>query len=55
MLQLKDIDWLNGHKSKTRTWAIYTKPTSDLGAHINWKWGDVKMYSVQMEIKRKLE
>ena len=31
MLQPKDIDWLNGYKNKTRTYAVYKRLTSDLG------------------------
>ena len=30
MLQPKDTDWLNGYKNKTRIYAVYKKPTSDL-------------------------
>ena len=33
MLQTKDIDWLNGYKNKTHIYAIYKRPTSDLGTH----------------------
>ena len=29
----KHIDWLNGYKNKTRIFAVYKRPTSDLGAH----------------------
>ena len=29
---------------------VYKKPTSDLGTHIYWKWGDIRRYSMQMEI-----
>ena len=29
----KDIDWLNGYKNKTHLYAVYKKPTSDLGTH----------------------
>ena len=29
----KDIDWLNGYKNKTHIYAVYKKPTSDLGTH----------------------
>ena len=29
----KDIDWLNGYKNKTRIYAVYQRPTSDLGTH----------------------
>ena len=28
-------DWLNGYKSKTHTYAVCKKPTSDLGTHID--------------------
>ena len=31
MLQPKDIDWLNGYKIKTHTYAVYKRPTSDPG------------------------
>ena len=37
MLQPKDIDWLNGYKSKTHIYAVYKRPTSDLGTHTD-KW-----------------
>ena len=55
MLQPKDIDWLNGYKNKTRIYAVYKRPTSDLGTHTDWKWGVGKRHSMQMAIKRKLE
>ena len=42
MLQPKDIDWLNGYKNKTCIYAVYKRPTSDLGTHTDWKWGDGK-------------
>ena len=29
----KDIDWLNGSQSKTCIYAVYKRPTSDLGTH----------------------
>ena len=32
-LQPKEIDWLNGYKNKTRIYAVYKRPTSDLGTH----------------------
>ena len=35
MLQPKDIDWLNGSKNKTHTYAVYKKPTSDLKRNID--------------------
>ena len=34
MLQQKDIDWLNGSKNTIDIYAVYKKPTSDLGTHI---------------------
>ena len=33
MLQPKDTDLLNGYKNKTYIYAIYKRPTSDLGTH----------------------
>ena len=27
----KRVDWLNGYKNKTHTYAVYKRPTSDLG------------------------
>ena len=33
MLQPKDIHWLNGYINKTCIYAVYNKPTSDLGKH----------------------
>ena len=33
MLQPKDIDWLNSYKNKTRIYAVYERPTSDLGTY----------------------
>ena len=55
MLQPKDTDWLNGHKNKTHIYAAYKKHTSGLKTHIEWKWEDGKIYSIQMGSKRKLE
>ena len=48
MLQSKDTDWLDGHKNKTHVYAVYKKPTSDLKTHIDCKWEDGKLYSMQM-------
>ena len=31
----KDTDWPNGYKNKTYIYAVYKRPTSDLGTHIN--------------------
>ena len=33
ILQPKDIDWLNGYKNKTRIYAVYKRPTSELETH----------------------
>ena len=33
MFQPKDTDWLNGYKNKTCIYAVYNRPTSDLGTH----------------------
>ena len=40
MFQPKDIDWLNGYKTKTQKNAVHKRPTSDLGniqADSGWK------------------
>ena len=29
----KDTDWLKGYKNKTSIYAVYRRPTSDLGTH----------------------
>ena len=55
MLQPEDTDWLNGYKNKAHIYAVYKKPTADLKTHIDWKWEDGKIYSMQMGSKRKLE
>ena len=33
MLQPKDIEWMNGYEKKIRIYAVYKRPTSDLGTH----------------------
>ena len=33
MFPPKDIDWLTGYENKTLIYAVYKKPTSDLGTH----------------------
>ena len=50
MLQPKDINWLNDYKHKTRIYAIYKRPTSDLGTHTNWNWGDGAFFSKEAGI-----
>ena len=42
MLQPKDKGWLNVYKNNTFIYAVYERPTSDLGTHRDWKWGDGK-------------
>ena len=44
-----------GYKTKTHRYSVYKKPTSDLKTHIDWKWEDGKVYSMQMWSKRKME
>ena len=41
-------------KKKTKTYAVYKRPTSVLGAHTDWKREDGRKYSRQTEIKSKL-
>ena len=36
-------------------YTVYKKPTSDQKTHIDWKWKDAKMFSLQTGSKRKLE
>ena len=55
MLQPKDTDWLNEYQNKAHIYAVYKKPTSDLNTHIDWKWEDRNMYSMQIGGKRKPE
>ena len=55
MLQPEDTDWQNGYKNSTPIYAFYKGPTSDLGTLTDRKRGAGKIYSMQMEIKRKLE
>ena len=40
---------------KQDPYIVYKKPTSDLKTYIDWKWEEGKIYSMQMESKRKLE
>ena len=46
-------EWIQ--KQDPYTYAVYKKPTSGPKIHIDWKWEDGKIYSVQMGSKRKLE
>ena len=45
-------EWI---QKQDHIYAVYERPTSHLGRHKDWKSGDGKKYSKQMEIKRKLE
>ena len=54
MLQQKDTDWLNV-ENNIPIYAIYKRPTSELGTHTHWKWRAGRRYSMQAEIKRKQE
>ena len=36
MLQPKDTGLLNGYKNETHLYAVYKRPTSDLGTHTDW-------------------
>ena len=46
-------EWIQ--KQDPYIYAVYKKPTSVLKTHIDWKWEDGKIYSMQMGSKRKLE
>ena len=44
MTQPKEKDLLNEYKNKTPIFAIYMRPTSNLGTHKDWKWGAGKRF-----------
>ena len=46
-------EWIQ--KQDPYAYAVYKKHTSDVKTHINWKWEDGKIYSMQMGKKRNLE
>ena len=46
-------EWIQ--KQDPYIYAVYKKPTLDLKTHIDWKWEDGKIYSMQMGSKRKLQ
>ena len=54
MLQPKDVDWLNGYKNKTHIYAVYKRPSLDLGTHTDWKWGDGKRFNMALTITQVL-
>ena len=47
MPQPKETDQLNGYKNNISIYAVYKKPTSDLGTHTDSKWRNRKRYSRQ--------
>ena len=58
MPQPKDKDWLNGYKNKTLIYAVYKRPTSNLGK--DWKnmlhaIGDQKKAEVAKLISDKID
>ena len=52
MLQPKDKDWSNGYKNKIPSYAVYKKPTSNLGIHTYWKWSDGKRFHASGDQKK---
>ena len=52
MLQPKDTGRLNGYKNKTHIYGVYKKLTSDLKAHIDWKWEDGKILHANEKQKK---
>ena len=55
MLQPKDVDWLNGYRKKTHIYAVYKRPTSDLGTHrlkVRWKVGWKKIFHAKGNQKK---
>ena len=53
--QKTQTGWMDTKTRPIDRCAVYKKPTSDLKTHIDWKWEDGKIYSMQMGSKRKLE
>ena len=58
MPQPKDTDWLNGYKNKTHIYAVYKRPTSDLGTEsegmekdIPCKWKSKESWSSNTHIR----
>ena len=52
MPQPKDKDWLNGYKNRTLIYAVYKRPTSNLGTHTDWKWRDGKIFHANGDQKK---
>ena len=64
MLQTKDVDWLIQYINKTNIYAVYRRPTSDLGTHTDkvrgWKKiflanGNQKKAGVEILISDKID
>ena len=54
MPQPKDKDWLNGlKKTQDPIYAVYKRPTSNLGTHTDWKWRAGKRYFTQIGDQKK--
>ena len=45
-------EWIQNQEDPL--YAVYKKPSSDLKTHIDWKWEDGKIYSMQIGSNRKL-
>ena len=52
MLQPKDINWPNGYTNKTPIYAVYKRPTSNLGTHTDWEWGMEKIFHANGDQKK---
>ena len=48
---MEKTDWLNGYKNKTPVYAVYKRPTLDLGTHTDWKWGAGKIIPCKLKSK----
>jgi hypothetical protein len=52
ILQLRDIEWLNGWKTQYSICIAYKKLISPLGTCIDWKWKDRVSYLCKWNEKR---
>lgn len=46
-------EWVKKKKNKTYINIAYKRITSGMETNANWKWGNEKRYSLQMEMKSK--
>ena len=53
ILQSKDTEWKVGWRNKSLQYAACKWPTLGQRTHKDWKWGDGKIYFMQIEMKRK--